>query len=165
MEYTSAQANKLLIGLMEERSRLLDAERQSRQFVAATIEDPESVRPAYDYAETQRELDALEQKIRAVKHAISSFNLTHEVCGMTVDQLLVYLPQLKERKAKLGMMAKQLPKARENSSMRANIIEYCYTNYDPAAVERDYRAVSRTLADAQLALDTLNTTATMEIEL
>jgi len=164
MQYTSAQANKLLLQLREERENLLAAERASRQFVAATIEDPESVRPAYDYAEMQAAIAETERKIRVVKHAISGFNLTHEVCGMTVDQLLVYLPQLKERKAKLGSMAAQLPKTRAETG-RMSIIEYTYTNYDPAAAQADYAAASRALDEAQLALDTLNTTATMEIEL
>ena len=38
MQYTSAQANKLLKQLMEERDNILYAERQSKDFVAATTE-------------------------------------------------------------------------------------------------------------------------------
>ena len=70
MKYTSAQANKLLKKLNDEYSALLDKEQRSRDFRAAMGEDVESVRPAYDYAETQARLAELEGKIRALKHAV-----------------------------------------------------------------------------------------------
>ena len=63
MKYTSAQANKLLKKLNDEYSALLDKEQRSRDFRAAMGEDVESVRPAYDYAETQARLAELEGKI------------------------------------------------------------------------------------------------------
>ena len=51
MNYTSAQANKLLKKLNDEYTALLDKETRSRDFRAAMGEDVESVRPVYDYAE------------------------------------------------------------------------------------------------------------------
>lgn len=57
-----AQANKLLKKLNDEYSALLDKEQRSRDFRAAMGEDVESVRPAYDYAETQARLAELEGK-------------------------------------------------------------------------------------------------------
>ena len=65
MNYTSAQANKLLKKLNDEYTALLDKETRSRDFRAAMGEDVESVRPAYDYAETQTRLAALETEIRS----------------------------------------------------------------------------------------------------
>ena len=169
MKYTSAQAAKLLRKLNEERDSLLSAELRSREFVAAVGEDPETLRPVYDYRKTQEELDALEAKIRTVKHAINAFNLSHEVPGfaMTVDQLLIRIPQLSAKKTKLAEMADRLPKMREPSYNRGggNVIDYRYTNYDIAAVKADLDAVSDLLSRAQTALDTLNNTETMEIDL
>ena len=165
--YTSAQAAKLLRKWNEEYTALLDQEIQSRSFVAAVGEDAESVRPAYDYAATQRELAELEQKIRALKHQINQFNVTHVVPGfdMTVDALLVYIPQLTRRKSKLAQMRGQLPKVREGSSGRSNIIDYRYTNYDVAEADADYHATVDELARAQTALDLVNSTETFEIDL
>lgn len=167
MKYTSAQANQLLKKLMEEREELLAAERRSSVFLAATVEDVEDARPNYDYADTQKKLSAVEEKIRAVKHAISVFNTTHTVEGfqMTADQMLGYLPQLKDRKARLGRMAGTLPKTRVTASPRSSLIEYQYANYDVGQAKADYEAVSAALSEARLALDKLNTTETMEIEL
>ena len=61
MKYTSAQANKLLKKLNGEHAALLDKESRSKDFCAAMGEDVESVRPAYDYADTQNRLAELEQ--------------------------------------------------------------------------------------------------------
>ena len=59
MKYTSAKANKLLKKLNDEYAALLEKERRSRDFRAAMGEDVASVRPAYDYAKTQRILRSL----------------------------------------------------------------------------------------------------------
>ena len=139
------------------------------KYNAAMGEDPETVRPAYDYVKTQVELEALEKKIRKLKHAINAFNISHTVPGydMTVDEMLVYIPQLTKRKEKLADMRSKLPKARveERYGRSSNIIDYVYTNYDINAVKADYDSVSDELSKAQLALDEINGSETFEIEL
>lgn len=170
MKYTSSEANKLLRRLNEERNALLDKEEKSSTFLAAMGEDPEMLRPEYDYGETQKALAELDRKIRVVKHAINGFNLNCVVPGfqMTIDQMLVYIPQLTARKQKLSQMMSRLPKQRDMGSLyghASNIIDYNYANYDIKAAEADYEAVSDELARAQTALDVLNNTETMEIEI
>ena len=115
MKCTSAQANKLLKKLNDEYSALLDREQRSRDFRAAMGEDIESVRPAYDYAKTQARLEELEGTIRRLKHAINRFNTTQVVdgFGITIDEMLVYIPQLTKRKSKLFEMC---PKSALKSS-------------------------------------------------
>ena len=128
MKYTSAQANKLLKKLNDEYSALLDKEQRSRDFRAAMGEDIESVRPAYDYAKTQARLEELEGAIRRLKHAINRFNTTQVVdgFGITIDEMLVYIPQLTKRKSKLLEMKSRLPKERveEQYGRQSNIL-YC----------------------------------------
>lgn len=170
MKYTSSEAAKLLRKLNEEQASLLDLEERSREFNAALGEDVESVRPAYDYGSVQRQLAELEEKIRIVKHAVNCFNTTQMVPGfdMTIDQMLVYLPQLTARKAKLTAMCQRLPKQRENGrafSGQPALIDYSYANYDIEAVRLDCQQVADELARAQTALDLVNNTAVMEIEL
>ena len=160
MKYTSAQANKLLKKLNDEYSALLDKEQRSRDFRAAMGEDIESVRPAYDYAKTQARLEELEGTIRRLKHAINRFNTTQVVdgFGITIDEMLVYIPQLTKRKSKLLEMKSRLPKERveEQYGRQSNIIDYTYTKYDLGAVEADYEKTADELSRAQLALDTVN---------
>lgn len=164
MLYTSAEAAKLLRRLNDDKTSLESQEAQSSTFRAAITEDLDNARPPYNYSQTQSDIDSLEAKIRTVKHAINSFNLSQEVPGfdMTIDQLLVYIPQLTRKKAKLANMAARLPKTREIIRV-AGIIEYSYTNYDVEAAKRDYERVSDELARAQTALDVLNNSIKFEI--
>ena len=167
MKYTSAQANKLLKQLQEERAGLLTQEAQSRTFTAATTENLEDVRPDYDYKAVQEQLAAVEKRIREVKHAINLFNVTHApegFDGMTIDQMLVYLPQLTERRIKLSRMANVLAKTRLPGG-NSPLIEYEYANYDLETVRRDLLAVTEELSRAQLALDHYNQTVLMETDL
>ena len=158
MKYNSAQAAKLLSKLQQDFDRLAVLEANAKTFLASVGEDPESVRPEYDYEATKNELDALSKKIRKVKHAINAFNNTTVVpeFGITIDELLVYIPQLSAKKAKLRGMADTLPKARENNFGKSNIIDYRYVNYDIKQVKADLDTVTEELSKAQLALDTIN---------
>ena len=170
MKVTSSQAAKILRRLVDERNTLSSAESRSCSFNAAVGEDVESVRPVYDYAATQKAIAEVEAKIRKLKHAINLFNVQQTVPGfdMTIDQMLVYLPQLCRQRDKLDEMRSVLPKTRAERSIRAtaiNIIDYTYANYDIAEAEKDYNEVSDLLAKAQTALDTVNNTVEFEIEI
>ena len=108
MTYTSAQAAKLLRKLNDEYAALLGKEAKSKEFNAAVGENVESVRPEYSYTDAQESQKELEGKIRKLKHAVNVFNATHVVPGfdMTIDEMLVYIPQLTRRKAKLAEIAR-----------------------------------------------------------
>ena len=167
MRMTSAQAAKELKKLNDQHETLLAMENKARTFTAAIQEDVESVRPAYDYASRQTELAELEAQIRTLKHAINTFNLGQEVpgFGMTIDQMLVYIPQLTARKKKLDYMRKKLPREREISGYgrTSNIVEYNYANYDISKAEEDYLKTADELGRAQNALDSVNNTVEFEV--
>ena len=167
MKYNSAQAAKLLSKLQQDFDSLAVLEANAKTFLASVGEDVESVRPEYDYKATKKELDALSAKIRKVKHAINVFNTTTVVpeFGITIDELLVYIPQLSAKKAKLRGMADTLPKARENSYGGSNIIDYRIVNYDIKQVKKDLDVVTDELAKAQLALDTINHSLEFDINI
>lgn len=167
MKYTSAEAAKLLRQLTNKHEDLLILERQSSTFIASLGEDIEDVRPEYDYKSVQQQLAELETKIRTVKHAINLFNITHTVPGfdITIDQMLVLIPQLSAKKSKLAMMKSILPKERERSRTNSNIIDYRYANYDIKQAAADYDEAADMLAKAQIALDVINNTETMDIDI
>ena len=168
-QITSAIAAKQLRKLNDQRDALLAMEKKSRTFTAAIQEDVDSVRPAYDYPATQKELVEIEAKIRKLKHTLNCFNSTYVIpeFEMTIDQMLVYIPQLTARKKRLDGMRSRLPKERvkETFGRGNNIIEYEYANYDIAQTEADYNAVSDELAKAQNALDAANATVLFEAEI
>ena len=166
MLYTSSEANKLLTAIKQEIDLIAAEEEQVKTFVCATIENVDDVRPAYDYDKTQQKIDELYEKMRKIKHAINCFNVTNVVDGldMTVDQILVYLPQLTKKVKKLKEMSSTLPKTRARFGM-GDIIEYFYANYNPAQAADDYRRCSEKLARVQTALDVANNTVRFEIDI
>lgn len=169
MKMTSAQTAKLLRQLNDELNTLQLREANTKSFLAAMGEDIESVRPKYDYAEMQEQQKAVETKIRKVKHALNVFNATTIIpeFGITIDEMLVYLPQLSKRCVKLSKMQNVLPKAREDAGYARGsmVIDYRYANYDIEQAAADYTAASKELAKAQTALDLINSTLEFDIDI
>lgn len=165
--YTSAEAAKLLKAIEEEIKELQADEERVATFNAAVEEDPESVRPEYSYKETQEKLNALTTRLRKVKHSINTFNTTQVVpeFDITIDEMLVLIPQLTAKKKKLAKMAERLPKQRAESGRfsEPKFIDYTYANYDVKAVKEDLKRAATELSKAQLALDLVNTTVSFEI--
>ena len=169
MKYTSSQAGKLLRKLNDDYTALLKKEELSKDFLVALGENPEGIRPDYDFAVTQTELQELERKIRIVKHALNVFNSTTIIpeFNITVDEMLVLIPQLSKRKQKLATMKGKLPKMREQATgygRISSVVEYRYLNYDVAQVESAYEEVVELLSKSQMALDVVNNTQMLEIE-
>ena len=167
MKYTSAEANKLLKKLRTEEMFLRNHEEDASFFSAALGEDVESVRPNYDFRKTVEALEEVQGRIRAVKHAINVFNTTAMVGDMTIDEVLIRLPQLKIRQEKLGSMAMAQPKVRAHAygSGTSTVIDYRYANYDIPEAKAEYERVTEEIASLQLELDRVNTTKLMEISL
>lgn len=168
MRLTSAQAAKLLRQLNDELRALQLKEANSSSFVAAIQEDIESVRPAYNFKEMRDAQAEVECKIRKVKHAINVFNTTTIIpdFNITIDEMLVYLPQLNRQCEVLSKMRDAMPKVRVSSGYSSgNIIDYKYANYDIEEVGRYYAELSDTLAKAQTVLDLVNSTVEFEIDI
>ena len=168
MRVTSAQAAKLLRQLNDELRALQLKEANSSSFVAAIQEDVESVRPAYNFKEMRDAQAEVECKIRKVKHAINVFNTTTIIpdFNITIDEMLVYLPQLNRQCEVLSKMRDAMPKVRVSSGYSSgNIIDYKYANYDIEEVGRHYAELSDTLAKAQTSLDLVDNTVEFDIDI
>lgn len=169
MQVTSAQAAKLLRKLNDELRALQLKESNSSSFIAAIQEDIESVRPEYNFKEMRDAQAEVEKKIRKVKHALNVFNTVTLVPNfdITIDEMLVYLPQLSRQCETLSKMREAMPKVRVSTgySSSSPIIDYRYANYDIEEVSRCYVEASDTLAKAQTSLDLVNNTAKFEIDI
>ena len=169
MLVTSAQAAKLLRQFNDELRTLQLRQENSSSFVAAIQEDVESVRPEYNFNEMRTAQAEVELKIRKLKHAINVFNTTMTIpdFDITIDEMLVYLPQLNRQCEVLAEMRNAMPKVRVSSgySSSGSIIDYRYANYDIEEVSKRYNEISDTLAKAQTALDLVNSTVEFEVDL
>jgi hypothetical protein len=57
MKYTSSQAGKLLRKLNDDYNALLKKEEISKDFLVSLGENPDAIRPEYDFCVTQKELE------------------------------------------------------------------------------------------------------------
>ena len=166
---TSAQAAKELKRLNDLHTALLEKEQKAAVFTAAIQEDIEQARPEYDYAGTQVILRTFESRIIRLKHSINVFNTTYVIpeFNKTIDQMLVYIPQLTVRKKKLERMAGRLPKERLSSgfSRSSNFIEYTYCNYEVSDAKYDLEETVKELAAAQMVLDKVNSTVEFDVDI
>lgn len=166
-QITSAAANKLLKSLEDEKEYLLSMEAESSTYVLAEEEKEEP--PHYDYEATQHKIDAIDTKIRIIKHAVNTFNIHTILDGLdiTIDQALVEMAQLNRKKHRLDTMRKRLPKTRLNDQSygRSKFIEYQYINYDLEIVQNDYQAVCDRITALQIALDLCNQTKAFNVNI
>lgn len=162
---TIAEAQKMIKKILEEKIGLIEQEQKSSLFNASLGEDVESVRPDYNFELTQAAIRKCDEKVRILKHAINKFNIEHYVDseGMTVDQVLVRIPQLTEEKRRLQDMQGRLPKQR--TSLTPNVVDYRYANYNIAEAKEEFESVSDRLRNLQTSLDTINTTERFEVEI
>ncbi len=169
MEYTSSEANKLLKKLTQDYNDLINIERQTRSFVAASGEDIESVRPKYDFDNMQEAIYDAQMKIRKVKHAINVFNTSTYLSeyNMTIDEALFMVPILKERVSALLGMKNALPKTRERTYGQGlnPTIDYKYANYDIQLAANEYEVQSNILTGIQNDLEHINSTVKFNIDL
>ncbi len=166
---TSAYANKILKRLQDDKSFWLSKERDGYVYVAAIDEEP--VIPEYDYNQISEEIENIDQKIVKIKHAINVINATSEIeIGkekLTVDQILITMAQLNNRRSMLDIMRKKQEKKRIDSGMyssRKSVPEYQYVNYNIDNVKKDYEIIDSKIASLQIALDKFNQTFEFEIE-
>lgn len=168
MKMTSAYANKLLRQLNEEKNYLLSQEEDTCTYVYAADEAP--LIPQYSYPQTEAQLRALDEKIVKIKHAVNCCNVTTTLTldsgrVLTIDQALVVMAQLSQRKQQLDVLRKRQPKTRNSDHYGRSATEYTCINYDLADVRKAYEAVSAEIMEIQMKLDQLNQTVTFDVDL
>lgn len=166
MQYTSAEANKLLKKLNEEKVLLNNDFRNKHSFIAAVEENVEDVRPEFNLTEYFEKLEKLNSDIQKVKHAINVFNTSNTIMGMTIDTALVYIPMLSEEKRILSglAMGQEKERVKESYGRTSTHIEYKYANYSISEAKDRLKKVTTELSDLQLSLDCINNQEKFDID-
>ncbi len=154
--------------LMEDKAFWHQKEMEGSVYIAAIDEEP--VIPEYDYAKVAAEIGLIDEKVCIIKHAINLNNVNNKIqVGedlMTVDEILVRMAQLNNRKAFLDFLRKKEPTSRINAgpySSRKAVPEYQYINYDLELVKQEYEQIDAQIARMQIALDKYNQTFEFEV--
>ena len=167
MLITSAKASKMIKDLNDQIRQLQEIDRKSSVFLCAMGEDPETVRPEYDFIKISDEINKLQFKVRKLKHALNVFNTTTPLTKfpMTIDEALVFMPQLTADKARLEKMVARLPKERREDRYGVNIVDYEYANYDIDEAKQVLDETRKMLSDLQLDLNDINTSVQFEVDI
>lgn len=170
MKMTSACANKMLKKLNEDKEFWRNQEQNGYLYTAAENEEP--VIPEYDYARVSAEIAEIDTKICIIKHAVNQANVCSQISVgeqiLSVDQILVKMAQLNNRKAMLDNMRKKAPKRRLVTALfghKSPAPEYEYINYDLELVKADYERIDSEITEMQMALDKYNQTVEFEVEI
>ncbi len=170
MKMTSAYANKMLRKLTEDKEFYRMKEAQSYVYTATMEEEP--LIPDYDYMDVASKIDAIDEKICKIKHAINLSNATSKITVgdevMSVDTILVRMAQLNKRKMILDDMRKRQPKTRLDNaynSIKKSVVEYRYINYDLELVKSEYERIDNLIAKMQMELDKYNQTVEFDVEI
>jgi uncharacterized coiled-coil DUF342 family protein len=159
---TSAELGKKIKKLSDDLEALKVYECKVATYVVSANESvSEDDIPKYDFADIQRQIEEKGKEIRQLKHKLNVFNSTTYIpkLGMTVDQVLVLIPQLTERKHKLSTMSARLSRERIYKQFDKNgVAEYRCVNYDIDEVRAEYERICSMLTEAQTELDVVNTT-------
>lgn len=160
---TSKEANNILRKLYDEKNNFRGREIDGVEFHAAVGENIEDVRPNYNFEETKECIEIIDNQILAIKHAINLFNSSTIVgdTGLTIDQVLVKLGMLTERKQKFSRM--RIMQEKRRGQITGNIIDYIYANFDIDDADMAYEEADTELKHLQMALDLVNNTVTFEI--
>lgn len=158
MYYTSAEANKLLRKLKDELDYEKTMRGQNRIYIKALEEKDEDVRPDFDLEASNQKIQELQDQIRKLRHAINLFNVKTVVpeTDLTIDQVLIRLPQLTDEIYQYEIMGKRPKKLRVGHT--TTVIDYEIANYDPQEAKRLSDQYSDELRRLQNALDLVNTT-------
>ena len=163
MKMTSAEANKQLKNLNMEKEKILSMEMEDCTYNAAVSEDESKLQHEYDFFQTQETIDRIDREMLNLKHKLNVFNSTTQVgeTGMTIDQILVRLPQLRKAKEKYFVM--MLKPKRKRAGITGNIVDYTYTAYEPNDAAIEYNKVNDEIIRLQLALDKTNMSVEFEV--
>lgn len=167
IKVSPAYASKLVKQKNEQMRVLLSQERETATTTACLDEDVTELRKVYDFAATQRQMDALNDDIIKLKHAINVFNTTTELPGLgyTIDAALVRMKMLSSKRDRLANMKRIQPVTRQSAGYGKSQPEYVYRNYDAKDIEVEYKKTEEELTSIQLALDKANLDSTIEVDI
>ncbi len=162
MKMCNTEAIKSIKELEEKKNQLIYNE--NRGCTVSYKEGEEKTPTKYDYVKTRKEIAAIDQTVRKIKHALAQANCSVFVDGfdMTIGEALVYLAQLTAEYRRLDNLTDRDKLSRRITAY--GVIEYTECLYDPDKVEKEQQALYGKICKLQVAIDRANLNHNLEIE-
>ena len=161
MRICNTKAMKLIKDYEKEKRYLINQE--NNNFLISYKEGEEKIRNKYDYKETRKKIDEIDNKVRQIKVALAKSNTVTKVddFDITINEALVLLAQLENKKSHLeGLTGFQQLSRRITPN---GVIEYTECLYDIENVKSDIDTLQEEISNLQIAIDRANLTSFIEI--
>lgn len=161
MKITGAEVNKMIKRLNYEKKLLIDQEREGSCYVF--VKGGTDFVPEYDFDAVQQGIEEIDRKVVILKHALNLFNSSYVLLnGETIDQGLVRMAQLENRRERLERLAKVRCRKRRHTK-NGTIAEYGCANYDVNKVRKILTDIVSEIEEIQLQLDRINSTVLIDV--
>ena len=143
--------------------KLLLISKEMDQCIIKYVSEADKIIPDYNYDETRKMVDALNQKEIYLRGLLLKANATVIVpeFNMTIGACLIYLAQLEDKARTLKVLSSKQPKTRTLQFQKQ--VEYSEAIYDIEVAKKDYDEVKEEITKLQMAIDRINLTNLIEV--
>lgn len=167
IKVTSDEAQKLISKLRTKETDLSQKMSSLSTYVAAIVENPDELRPDFDFKSAVAEIENLDTNIIKIQHAKNQFNTVTILpdLDMTIDEALVRLSHLNKMYSVYHRMASKQKKERNSSRIGNKDIEYIYTNYEPSDAKEIADNMLDEIHKIQKVLNYVNSTVSFDVDI
>lgn len=160
--FTGNTAIKAINQYNTELNILMKKENESS--IYSWLNDEIATIPNYDIIKVNKACSVICNNIVALKTALRKFNLSEKgpKTGLTIDEMLVYLPVYNRRKNQLDYLRSHKPLNRRTVN---GVSEFTKINYKIEEAECLYKEISDRIIDMQEDINFLNSTKTFSVEI
>lgn len=167
IKLTSDEAQKLISKLRTRESDLNQNMSNLSTYVAAIVENPDELKPDFDFMSAVDEIENLDRNILKIQHAKNIFNTVTVLpdLDMTIDEALVRLSHLNKMYSVYHRMSSKQKKERNSSRIGNKDIEYTYTNYEPSDAKKVADKMLDEIHKIQRVLNYVNSTVSFDVDI
>lgn len=157
----NSEAMKVIKELEEKKKKIIYNENARSKVLYK--EGEEKVLNNYDYAQTRKQVEEIDGRIRKIKHALAVSNSKTVLpeFSITIGEALVYVAQLNAEYAQLETLSSFNKLSRRITTN--GVLEYTECLYDPDAIILDMEELHSKICKLQVSIDRANLTSIIDV--
>lgn len=161
MKMCNSEAMKVIKELEEKKKKIIYNENARSKVLYK--EGEEKVLNNYDYAQTRKQVEEIDGRIRKIKHALAVSNSKTVLpeFSITIGEALVYVAQLNAEYAQLETLSSFNKLSRRITTN--GVLEYTECLYDPDAIILDMEELHSKICKLQVSIDRANLTSIIDV--